>query len=377
MFAKKILKMFWLFFGVAVVVVGLIILSTKSGPDSKKLRIGALIPLTGDISELGTRIRNGMDLAEAEIQKENGDIKIQLIYEDVCLPKDAVAAAKKLIEVDKVSIIIGASFCLIGLEPVIPMAQKHGILIFNTAANPDSVLNQKYVFSTNVSIKSDSERLAVFAMDTLGSKTAAIISLQTPFGESYRDNLTEYFTQQGGTVVLGESFEIFENDFRPLITKLRSRKPDVIFTINHGGSLGNFLKQVREGGIESTVIGDYESEDPTVIQAAGNAAEGFIISSSEPKTETKTGEQFKETYQKKYGEEPDVLARNAYDALKLQVKAYVDCNGGAECMSRILFGVRDYEGASGLITINPDGSASKPTIFKIVKNGEFVRYASE
>ncbi len=69
-----------------------------------------------------------------------------------------------------------------------------------------------------------------------------------------------------------------------------------------------------------------------------------------------------------------MFASNAYDALQLEVPAYIKCSGNADCMISELHKIKDYDGVSGKITIDKDGVASKPTIFKIVKNGQFVPF---
>ena len=148
--------------------------------------------------------------------------------------------------------------------------------------------------------------------------------------------------------------------------------PDVLLIIHFGSSLGNAIKQARELGITATMMGDYESEDPTVLEFAGDAAEGFIISSSQPKERSAAVVSFEKRYQEHYGEFPDVLAANGYDALQLQVRSYVACAGDTDCMAEKLATTKDYSGVSGVITINPsDHSTKKSTVFKVVKDGKF------
>src|SRR3989344_5839970 len=111
-------------------------------PNNNYVKIGVIAPLTGNFSIFGERIRNAMELAleDISIGKE-----VKIIYEDACSPKEAVSAAKKLIEVDKVSW-LGGSFCLVGFVPIITLTEENKMIAFNTAPNPDSILNHPYVF---------------------------------------------------------------------------------------------------------------------------------------------------------------------------------------------------------------------------------------
>ncbi|MDD5163150.1 MAG: ABC transporter substrate-binding protein [Candidatus ainarchaeum sp.] len=347
---------------------------TQQQPENgKEIKIGALVPLTGNYSVLGNRIKNGMELAKQDLLVENPNKQIELVFEDACQPKDAVTAIQKMIEVDKINL-IGGSFCLVGLVPIIPITEEKKMIVFNTAANPDSVLNHPYVFSTNKSIKSDAAGMANFALQKLNAKTAVTVFYNTPLGQDFNKHLTETFIAGNGTVLSTQMVELNAVDFRTELTKIKEQKPDVIFIIQLSNSLGLFLKQAKELGIEAKIMSHSEAEDPNVLATAAEAAEGFIISSSEPKIKTKEILDFKEKYSKAFGAEPDILAATAYDSLKLQVIAFEKCNGSSDCMAEEFHKTKNYAGASGNITINANGSSDKPTNFKIVKNGKFVPY---
>jgi len=217
--------------------------------------------------------------------------------------------------------------------------------------------------------------LAEYAFNTLNAKTAAIIHLQSPFGEDYNKYISENFKTLGGKIVSQVGKAPNAQEFRTELTKIKQLNPDVIFVIHFGTPLGNIIKQAREIGITAPLIGDYESEDPTIIEYAGQAAEGFIFSSSDPLTETPKVVEFKQKYKQHHNLEADVVSSNAYDSLRLQISTYLKCKGLSDCMADELHHVKNYSGASGQITIDRDGSASKPTAFKIIKGGQFVRIA--
>lgn len=360
--------------GIIVVAVLIIVAMTQNQPEaqSEAITIGAMAPLSGQISVLGERMRNGMELAKSNLIETGLVEDINMIYEDACDTKSSLNAARKLVETDQVDI-VASSFCLFGIDAITPYLNQKEVILFNTAANPESVLNQDYTFSTNFTIPRDSQKMAEFATGELEAKTAAIIHLDTSFGESYRNNFTKHFEQAGGSVVLSEARLPDASDFRTELSKVKAQDPDVLVIIHFGSSLGNAIKQARQLGIESIIMGDYESEDPTVIEFAQGAAEGMIISSSQPEVKTANVKAFEQKYFERFGEMPDVLAANAYDSLRLQVESYVACNQDIECTKEKLESVTNYDGVSGRITIDPETHAvEKPNIFKVVKDGEFV-----
>lgn len=365
-------KVIWIVIAV-VVLIAFVLVRNSQESNAETIKIGVIAPLTGNFAVLGERIKNGFELAKEDILKEEIVGSLEIVIEDACQPAQAVSAAQKLINIDEVDI-LGGSFCVVGFVPVVPIFEEAKILTFNTAPNPDSVLNKKYVISTNSSIKEKSEQIAQYAYDKLGARTVAVIYYNTQLGLDYNKYLSETFERAGGKVISSEVTLVDATDFRTQLTKIKGSDIDVIFVVQLANPLGNLLKQARELGIQSVIMGNSSNEDPTVIQSAGIAAEGFVIASDEPFPKTDKINDFATRYKEKFGQEADVFAANSYDALWLQVEAYLECDGEVECMLENLHQVKNYPGVSGNITIREDGSASKPTIFKVVKNGQFVRH---
>jgi branched-chain amino acid transport system substrate-binding protein len=358
---------------VALIIIGLGYSKTSTQQSmNDKVTFGALAPLTGQTSVLGERMRNGMELAKEDVVSQGIIKNFSMQYEDACDGKSSTNAVEKLVNADKVKV-ISSAFCLFGEDVVVPTTEKEGVIFFNTAANPESLLNKQYAFSTNVAIRVDAYKMAEYAYNTLGARTAALIQLQTSFGESYRMNFTQKFEELGGKVLSADAKSPDATDFRTEAARVKTENPDLLLVIHFGSSLGNAVKQAREVGVKSIIMGDYESEDPTVLNLAGKAAEGMIISSSQPEVATAHVLDFQKRYMAKYGEMPDVLATNAYDAVMIQAQAYASCNGDTACMSKQIASIKDFAGVSGQITIDPaDHSVTKPTIFKVVKDGKFV-----
>ncbi len=357
---------------VMLIIVGLLLVTSKEPRDTKSIKIGVIAPLTGNFAVIGERVKNGFELAKEDILKENKLKSVDLIIEDACQPKEATAAAQKLSQIDKVDI-LGGSFCVIGFVPSVPIFEKAKIITFNTSQNPDSVLNKKYVISTNSAIKDKAHQIAQYAYKKLAARTAAVIYYNTPLGQDYNKYISETFEKAGGKIISSEVTLVDATDFRTQLTKIKGQNTDIIFVVQLANPLGNLLKQARELGVKSIIIGNSQNEDPSIIESAGLAAEGFVISSDEPLPKTDKINDFAMRYEQKFGQKADIFSSNSYDALMLQAQVYTVCGGETECMLQKLHEVKDYPGVSGNITINPDGSASKGTAFKVVRNGQFIK----
>jgi len=341
-------------------------------PDTiKEYKIGALIPLTGNYATIGNSVKNGLELAKKDIESSN-PVRLSLIYEDVCLPKDAIAAFNKLVSIDQIDI-LGASFCIIGFVPVMPLAQEKKIISFSVAASPDMMLDKNYVFTPNKSIRSDSFDMVNYAINDLNAKSATVIFYNTQLGSDYNLHLSDDFSSLGGKITSTYVTELDKSDYRTEIAQIKDSNVEIVFIIQLANSLGLFLKQAKEAGLNAKIISQSTAEDPTVISAAQGGAEGLIISSSAPKTITTQISNFQSKYVNEFGKSPDALAAMAYDSLQLEYSALVKCGRDSVCLRSEFSSVKNYSGASGVLTMNSDGSTTREPNFKVVKNGAFVQ----
>lgn len=357
--------------GVVVLALILIIVAvTRTGSNSGVIRVGAAIPLTGNYGAIGEKIRNGLEAARRDIEKDG--TKVEIVYEDACLPKDITSAVQKLISIERVKVI--NQFCAVGIVPSLSITEPAKVINVEIAANVDDLLGKQYFFSPNFAVRDNAKLLAEFAVSNLKAKRAAFIYYNTPFGKDYTKYTGARFKELGGEVVADEMTNLDVTDFKTNLAKIKSAKPDVIFVTQLTGALATILKQARDLGLDMPIVGNYQNEDPVVLSTAGVAAENFIIASADPSLLSNNYEAFSKSFEIANNVKPDVFASNAYDALQIEVMAIKKCGDDTDCIRAEIHKIRDYSGVSGTITIDSDGVAKKPTIFKIVKDGKFVQY---
>lgn len=359
-----------------IIVIGIIVVvgmrsngTTRSS--NEVVRVAAAIPLTGNYGSIGENIKNGLDLAKKDIEANEG-IKVDLIYEDACLPKEITSAVQKLISIDKVKVI--NQFCAVGIVPSLSITEPAKIINVEIAANVDDLLGKKYFFSPNFAVRDNAKTIAEFAVNDLKAKKAAFIYYNTQFGKDYTKYTGARFKELGGSIVADEMTSLEITDFKTNLLKIKTANPDVIFVTQLTGALGTIIRQARDLGLNIPIVGNYQNEDPIVLNTAGTAAEGFIISSADPGVLSQGYAEFNDAYLAAYGRKADVFASNAYDALHLEVTAIRKCGDDTDCIRDEIHKIKDYKGVSGTITIDENGVAQKPTVFKIVKNSKFELY---
>src|SRR3989344_5679165 len=167
-------------------------------------KIGVMYPLTGDGASYGLPIQRTTRIAVDEINAQGGvnGRKLEVIYEDSkCNPKDGNAAAQKLVNLDKVKVIIGGvcSGETLGAAPITEAAKV--VLISPSATNPDITNAGDFVFRLAPSDAFAGVVASDYAFNGMDARNAAVISESTDYAQGLRKVFKEEFVKLGGKIV--------------------------------------------------------------------------------------------------------------------------------------------------------------------------------
>lgn len=352
---------------VAVVIIIAVVMLSNQQKGDETIKIGVVAPFTGDAAIYGDSIQKSIQIAMLKPDYAN----VEVIYEDACLANDALKVAPKLAFADQVDLISNV-FCIPAVQPLASVTNDLGLSITMSAAVPDTLLNQSFVFSPNSAIKDEAMAQADYVYNKLSLRTASIVWMNSDFGKSYSDNFKKRFEELGGQVLSNEPLEFFGTDYRAELTRVKAKNPDVMLAIHFGNQLTFILKQSFELALSAQIIGTYEGEDSDIINVAGNAAEGFIISTPVGSEKGDNYFQFENTFVEKYGREPSAYERISYDGFNMQIEAYKNCEGERKCIIDYLGSIKNYDGASGIFSINEEGTADRSFVFKKIQDGKYV-----
>ena len=355
----------------AVIVAGIAIYFIQKPKEPETIKIGAILPLTGDMAMYGKNDKMGIDLAVEEINKSGGinGKMVQVLYQDnQGEAKTAVSALQKLIQ-DGIFIVIDDAMSSITLS-MVPVAKAKKIIIISTGAtNPQLSGISPYFFRI---WNSDAEEAIFMARYCLKEKINQILILyvNNDYGKGLADAFSREFTKEGGRIVEKLDFDENSRDFKSIVTRIKSYSPQYIYLIGYAAQTGIIVKQVRELGIMAKIIGTVAMEDSKFLQLAGKSAEGVIY----PFPKEPTGEayrEFKELFKKKYNKEPEILSDVGYDAANLSIYAISKGARNADEVRKIFLQMTNYEGASGIIKFDENGDVHKPMVIKEIRNGKF------
>jgi branched-chain amino acid transport system substrate-binding protein len=344
---------------------------------------GALV-IAGPDAALGTDSMRGIEIAIDDLGGQLLGHPIELIKEDTgCNPEGGQAAATKLAANPKLVAIIGTS-CSSEARVLAPVINDAGLVMVspsNTA--PDLTDPAKHVeayLRTAYNDKVQGKVAAEFAFNVLNARTGATIHDGSIYSEQLANVFADEFKKLGGQVVALEAIGPDDTDMRPVLTRIATQQPDVlyypIFT-KAGGFVTRQAKEVR--GLEDTILmGADGLFSPDFIEAAGDAAVGLYLSGPDLTAFERGYQDFVAKYERKYGEKPiSVFHAHAYDATMMLAEALkkvaVQAPDGTlyiprKALRRALYETKNFQGLTGTLTCDPYGDCADPkiAIFEIV-----------
>lgn len=370
--------------GVIIAVIAVIYFVLK-GPSEEAsagpIKIGFIGPLSGDAAVYGEPGRNIVQLAVEEINSKGGinGRSIEMVYENGnCNGKDGANAMQKLVNIDKVKVVIGG-FCSSESLAAVPIAEQNKVfLLSNGSSSPDLTGISEY-FARNY--PSDATQGAVLANVVYKDKNArkvAFIQEQLDYPLGIYKAFNKTFRDLGGETIK-EEFPSEETDFRSILTKLRAAKPDALFVDTQTPAVAErILQQLSDLGwtiqllVSDAVTGDVETVRRNATILEGTLAAEFGIDPSNQKFQTLLS-----GYQKKYGSEVPFqsYAQTEYDSVYMLRDAISEVGYDAGKIARWFREVKNWEGASGLTTIGDDGDRDGGHVPKIVKGGKVELYS--
>lgn len=348
--------------------------STESGP----IIVGYYGDLTGRTSNFGVSTKRGAEMAADEINKTggiNGRMITILSEDDEGRPEKAATVVTKLIDQDKVIAVIGevASGNTLAAAPKSQAAKVP--MISPSSTNPRVTEVGDYIFRVCFIDPFQGEVMAKFAANTLKAKTAAIMM---DFNAPYSRGLTEFFeksfTKLGGKVVTKQSYTQGDRDYKGQLTSIRSLNPDVIYVPGYYGEVGVIAKQAKQLDIKAPLLGGDGWDAPQLWELGGEALNGSYISNHYSVEDPSPAiQKFVNDYKARYNIVPDALAALGYDAMKVladSLKRSGSTNG--QKLRDAIAGTKDFQGVTGVITINAERNAVKPAVVLKLQDNKYV-----
>jgi len=339
-----------------------------------RAKIGVISIITGQGAAYGEAITNGIKLARDEVNAK-GEVLIDLKVEDSSGKQEqALAAAQKLINSEKVVAIIGPTLSN-EMFAAGPEANASGVPIMGTSTTAKGIPQiGKFVFRNALP---ESQAIPASVGQAVKKynirKVALLYGNDDAFTKSGFDTMKEVAGTLKLEILTIQEFQKGQADYKAQLTKIASLKPDAVLCsalYNEGGVI---LAQARKMGLKVPFVGGNGFNSPKVIEIAKDAAEGLIVATpwfgekSDPKVMA-----FVAKYEKAYGKKPDQFAAQAYDAFYIMTNALKAAGTADRAKLRdALAATKNFQGVLGNFSFDAERDVVMAPNVLIVKDGKF------
>jgi branched-chain amino acid transport system substrate-binding protein len=338
-------------------------------------KLGAILPLSGAGSAYGEDIKRGMDLELEAINAAGGvaGLPLQIQYEDSGSdPTRGEAAARTLVEA-KVSAIIGGAISPVTLAAA-PVAEENEVVLLSPASSSPQISSAgDYIFRIYPSDVVEGNMMAEFALNVAQLKRIMVVSLNNEYGQGLKTVFIKRYRATPNREILEViNFEQGQTTWEAEVAKIRDKGPDGIYLVGYPEEMLSFLKAFREANIMTPVLASRSFNDQILLDPA---SEGVIFPRDpfEPER-TARARKFNESYQTKFGAEPNIWAANGADAVALLAEAIEQVGPNSDDIRTWLSQMPDWEGASGILKFDSHGDVEKLPIISIYHDGQFMGY---
>lgn len=337
----------------------------KEQSDKPVIKIGASLPLTGNMSHIGISAKNSLQMALDEWNKKDTKYKYKLIVEDDAFEAKKVASiANKFTNVDKVKAVF--SVFSIGANVISPITEKAKV-IHMTCAYGSQPADGFYNFN-NITQYDNQTDLMLSELKKRGIKSIALL-VSNNVGSTQQADILEQKIKQDKTIkIIGkEVFNPGTVDFKMIIEKILAKGVPDIFYVDgitpDANLVAKYLKETTRK-INLTTINDF-IETP---QRENFEGLWFVESASGT-------DDFNAKYENKYGDQVYLCGANMYDNLNLLIDAYEQSETADidnDIVVNRLLNVKDKQGAIGTFSIDEKGIVQSVANVKEIKNSKSV-----
>lgn len=352
---------------------------------SKDIKIGMVYELTGNTASYGTSAANGAKLAFKEINAKGGVLgkQIQIITADnKGEPSESTSAMAKVITQDRVAAVTGFTVSSCGIAASAVAEANKIPFVAAATVNPRVTVDDQTGKVKDFTFRAcfiDSFQGTVganFALNTLKAKKAAIL---TDNSSDYSKGLTQIFkntfTAGGGQILVEEAYLQKDQDFKPILTKIKAQNPEILYIPGYYEDVGKIVKQARELGITIPVLGADAWDSPKLVEIGGPQPLNNTYFTNFYSVEDKnpTSNAFVEAYKKEYGQTPDSMAAMGYDAAYLLIDGIARANStDPNKIREALAATQNFKSVSGDMKLNATHDAVRGVVIIEMKDGKQV-----
>lgn len=259
---------------------------------SSPIKIGVLLPLSGDGASYGEDNRAGAEIALEMFNEAGGidGVPVELEFVDVTTPDQAQTEAQRLISERGVNVLSGTAFSSLAV-PASAVAERNGKVYWELSAASDEVTNRGFTKTFQLNAYASTlgsagvEYVAKVLAPMLGKSVSelktAVIYTDDAFGAALGESMAAEAENQGMQLLLTEAYNSTATDLSPLILKLKGLEPDVLFASTQERDAILLYQQSKELDFYVPVFADSVGFDnPSTAEALGASINGAFATTA-------------------------------------------------------------------------------------------------
>lgn len=344
---------------------------------TQPIRIGFNLPLSGWLDEVGLHAKHAAELVARDINKAGGLkvgdtlYKVEFLYGDnKSNASGASSLAVKLISSDMVLAIVGP----LSSQHAVPAGQMVNAfatpMIAPWSTSPLTTKNRPYVFRSGYVLNVQGPALTKFIAKEFKVKKAAVLyDIVSAYPRAVARNFKEAFEAENGagSIVAYEEFRTGETDFKAQLKRIKKSGAGVLLAPQHYNEVPSIVRQAKEVGLTIPIIGSNSWAGGDLLGECGQDCKGlYFVANYAAGRAQGLNKKFVDAYRAAYGDLPDEPAALTWDAVRAVLQAVQNSAGltGDLMKDRTkvrqkLAGLKDFDGASGVMTFNESGDPEK------------------
>jgi branched-chain amino acid transport system substrate-binding protein len=297
-----------------------------AGPASPSdpIKIGVILPLTGSSAGVAQDLLRGIQLAFSENGNTVSGRKVEIVTaDDQNTPATALTEARRLVENDKVSLLMGSLNSSVALT-LLPYAVRSQVPYITTTIAAEITGSKKspYAFRS-AAAAGQMERPLAWLLHRRGFKSVILMGSDYVAGHDSTGMVGAQFTALGGSIVKSIFPPQGDTDYGPYFSTLGDAKADLIYGYFFGGDTLRFVRQYRSFGVTQQLAMSASTISAAgVAQSLGKDVDGILTAELwSPTLTDPLTIAFEKSFQKAYGDSPQATARSGYVEGRLVVTA--------------------------------------------------------
>jgi branched-chain amino acid transport system substrate-binding protein len=247
---------------------------------AQDITIGVAGPMTGQYASFGTQLKNGAELAVADLNAAGGVLgrKVKLeIGDDACDPKQARAVAEKFASM-KLPFVAG-HFCSSSSIPA-SEAYAEGNVLQITPASTNPVFTERKLWNTFRVCGRDDQQgtlAGTYIAKNYKGQNIAILHDKSTYGKGLADEMKKALNKAGVKEKMYEAYTQGDKDFNALVSKLKANRIDVVYVGGYHTEAGLILRQMRNQGMKSQMISGDAIATNEFWSITGPIGEGMLF----------------------------------------------------------------------------------------------------